>query len=115
MVFFKKFKVDAGLEVHSFRKSDGRKPAHILVAGLVLAKKNQVKVFSVLAVSSVWNKVLFLVASVGYIKFFAYNRIYSIDVAELFKVECAEHVAVVCEGKGAHVHGFCLCYKGVNF
>ena len=45
------------------------------------------------------------------IKFFAYNRIDAIFVAEFFKVQRAEHVSVVSERKCRHVEPFGLGYQ----
>ena len=49
------------------------------------------------------NVILFRMASVGDVKFFAYNRVDSVYMAELFKVKRAEHISVVGQRERGHV------------
>ena len=49
------------------------------------------------------NVVLFRMASKGDVEFLAHNRVDAVDVAELFKVERAEHVSVVGQRERGHV------------
>ena len=60
------------------------------------------------------NVILFCMASVSDVKFFADNRIDSIDVAELFKVERAEHISVVRKCERGHVEALGLGDKPVQ-
>ena len=60
------------------------------------------------------NVFFFSVASVGHVKFFADNRVDSVFVAELFKVERAEHVSVVGQSERGHVKALGFGHKSVK-
>ena len=55
------------------------------------------------------NVILFRMASKGDVKFFADNRVDSVYMAELFKVQGAEHVSVVGQRERGHVEPLGLC------
>ena len=118
MIFFEKFKVDSRLVPHSFGKSNRRKPAHVFVAGLVFAEQNQVKIASlsvaVLAFVRIRHGILFKMRTVSDIKFLTDNRIDSIHMAEMLKIERTEHISVVSERESGHIEPFRLRDKSVK-
>ena len=58
--------------------------------------------------------VVFQMASVRDIKFLAADGVYLVGMADVLKVQNAEHVSVVGKGKMLHVHFFCTCNEGVQ-
>ena len=109
--FFKHFKVDVRFSVmQSFCVSIAAKPAHVFVAGFVFAKKNKVIIFS-----AVFCAFLDFMVSFRYVEFAADNRIYTVCVADMFKIQHAEHISVVSKRKSRHVKLLCAFYERCDF
>ena len=88
-------------------KGTAGKPAHVFVTLLVFAMEDYVEIVGVsvafFSFMAVRNIIFFVMAAVCNIKLFADDWVYSVYVAELFKIECAEHVSVGGKRKGRHV------------
>ena len=70
---------------------------------------------SAFALTGVGHVVMFKMASEGNVEFFAYDGIDVVRVADVLKVEHAEHIAVICERQRGHVQLLGPCDERIKF
>ena len=69
---------------------------------------------SFFSLAAVRNILVFKMTTVGYIKLFTNNRIYSVCMADMLKIQYAKHVSVVCKSKRRHIKLFSFCNKRIK-